>query len=66
MNFKSWIEAEKGRALALARHFGTTQAAISQWKTNGVPLSRMKEVQAFTGGAVTLDDMVPESTAPAN
>lgn len=61
MNITDWLEAEKGRAAALAAHFGRTPAAISQWKTNGVPLDFMKSVRDFTGGVVTLEEMVPEA-----
>jgi len=59
MNITDWLEAEKGRSAALAAHFGKTPAAISQWKTNGVPLALMKPVREFTGGLVTLEEMVP-------
>jgi DNA-binding transcriptional regulator YdaS (Cro superfamily) len=60
MNITDWLEAEKGRAAALAAHFGKTPAAVSQWKRNGVPLDLMKSIRDFTGGAVTLEEMVPE------
>jgi DNA-binding transcriptional regulator YdaS (Cro superfamily) len=60
MNITAWLEAEKGRAAALAAHFGKTPAAVSQWKTNGVPLALMKPVRDFTGGVVTLEEMVPD------
>lgn len=63
MNLKSWLEAEKGRSAALAEHFSKTPAAISQWKTNGVPVALMRAVRDFTGGEVTLEDMVPERPA---
>lgn len=63
MNLSEWLEAEKGRSAALAHHFGKTPGAVSQWKTNGVPLNLMKAVRDFTGGVVTLDAMVP---APAD
>jgi hypothetical protein len=64
MNFTDWLEAEKGRSAALAQHFGKTPGAVSQWKTNGVPLNLMKAVRDFTGGAVTLDAMVPSPADP--
>ena len=60
MNFPNWLDADRGRLTALAAHFGLTQSAVSQWRTNGVPPQRMKAVRDFTGGAVTLDDMLPE------
>jgi hypothetical protein len=66
MNITDWLEAEKGRAAALAAHFGKTPAAVSQWKTNGVPLQLMKPVRDFTRGAVTLDEMVPEPAVHAD
>ena len=61
MNIKSWLEEEKGRAMALSRHFGVTPSAVSQWKQNGVPRRLMRDVLAFTGGGVSLNDMVPHS-----
>lgn len=60
MDLTAWLEAESGRAAAMAEHFGKTPAAISQWKGNGVPVRLMKAVRDFTGGAVTLEEMVPE------
>lgn len=48
----------------MAEHFGLTQSAVSQWRTNGVPPARMKAVRDFTGGAVTLDEMLPDPAWP--
>ena len=64
MTFTEWLEAESGRAAAVAEYFGKTPAAISQWKANGVPVRLMKEVRALTGRAVSLDEMVPEPDKP--
>jgi DNA-binding transcriptional regulator YdaS (Cro superfamily) len=61
MTLNEWLDAEKGRAAAMAAHFGLTRAAVSQWKTNGVPLGLMKAVRDLTAGEVTLEEMVPES-----
>lgn len=63
MNLTEWLEAEKGRSAALAEHFGVSRAAVSQWKSNGVPVDNMKAVRDFTGGVVTLDEMVPDAAA---
>jgi len=60
MHFETWLDAEKGRAASIAAHFGRSPAAISQWKKNGVPVDLMKQVRDFTGGEVTLEEMVPE------
>lgn len=55
-----WLEDEPGRAAALAERFKVSRGAVSQWKTNGVPLAHMKAVRDFTKGVVTLEKMVPE------
>lgn len=61
MKLEDWLAAERGRAAALADHFKITRSAVSQWRTNGIPVDYMKAIRDFTGGAVTLDEMVPES-----
>lgn len=60
MTLSEWLDGERGRLTALALHFDVTQAAVCQWRTNGVPLARMKAVRDFTDGAVSLDEMVPD------
>lgn len=60
MNLSQWLAAEKGRASAMAAHFNVSPAAVSQWKSNGVPLANMKAVRDYTGGQVTLEEMVPD------
>jgi DNA-binding transcriptional regulator YdaS (Cro superfamily) len=62
MKLNDWLAAEKGRLTNLAQHFGLTPSAVSQWKDNGVPVDRMRAVCEFTGGAVSLDDLVPVPT----
>lgn len=64
MKLTDWLDADRGRLTALAAHFGLTQSAVSQWRTNGVPTSRMKAVREFTAGAVSLDDMLPDPAIP--
>lgn len=63
MNLSEWLEAEKGRASAMAAHFDVSRSAVSQWKSNGVPLDYMKAVRDFTSGEVSLEEMVPEAKA---
>jgi hypothetical protein len=65
MDFKNWVEQERGRAAALADFFCVGKAAITQWKTNGVPISRMKAVRDFSKGEVTLESMLPDTQQPA-
>lgn len=64
MNLPAWLDADRGRLAALAAHFGITQSAVSQWRQAGVPTARMKAVRDFTGGAVTLDEMLPDPAWP--
>ncbi len=63
MNLQTWLDDAVGRNARMAKHFGVTPGAISQWRNNGVPHKRMKAVRSFTGGAVSLDDMLPDATA---
>mgnify|MGYP001424756213 CR=1 FL=1 len=68
MDLYTWIDAERGRMSAMAAHFGISVAAVSQWRTTGIPVDRMKAVRDYTGGQVTLEEMIPEphSAAPAS
>lgn len=68
MQFAEWLDQEPGRANEMAAHFGVTKGAISNWKYEGVPSKRMLEVRDYTGGEVTLEQMlafVPASRQPA-
>jgi DNA-binding transcriptional regulator YdaS (Cro superfamily) len=65
MDLTKWLKDGTGRAAALAKHIGVSPAAVSQWKTNGVPLAHMKAVRDFTNGEVTLEEMVPEPAVKA-
>jgi hypothetical protein len=58
MTFIDWLDGERGRPTLVAAHFGVSISAITQWRTNGVPVDRMLEVRALSGGAVSLDEMV--------
>ena len=65
MQLTTWLEEERGRATAMADHFGVNKTAVFGWKVNGVPPDRMKAVRDFTDGAVTLEDMVPAAKVAA-
>lgn len=60
MNLNQWLDGEAGRTTKLALHFGRTKGAITQWRTNGVPVGLMKAVRDFTDGHVSLEEMVPD------
>ncbi len=64
MNIQTWLDTEMGRNARMAKHFGLTPGAITQWRSNGVPLRRMKAVRAYTQGQVALEDMLPDAVAP--
>lgn len=66
MRFPAWLDAEVGRASKTAAHFKVTISAVSQWRTNGVPVDRMLAVRDFTAGEVTLEDMLAPAEEPAN
>ncbi len=61
MNLTQWLSAKPGRMTEMAAHFGLNKTAIFGWKVNGVPKDRMKAIREFTGGAVTLEEMVPDA-----
>jgi len=64
MDLNTWLDEERGRMSAMAAHFGVTVSAVSQWRANGVPIDRMKAVRDYTGGTVSLDEMIPEPDQP--
>lgn len=59
MNLNQWLDAETGRSARLAEHFNVTPSAVTQWRSNGVPVDRMKAVRDFTANAVTVEEMLP-------
>lgn len=60
MNISQWLDAETGRNASLAAFFNVTPGAVSQWRTTGVPPKHMKAVRDFTGGDVSLEEMLPD------
>jgi hypothetical protein len=65
MKLKTWLDAERGRSAALAAHLALTAGRISQMAADGVPVKFMQVVSAFTGGEVSITDMVDERTPDA-
>lgn len=63
MDFPTWLDAERGRASRVAARFKISLSAVTQWRERGVPVDRMREVQDFTSGDVTLEDMIPAPRA---
>lgn len=59
MKLNEWLDKEIGRASKMSLHFGRTASAVSQWRTNGVPVDLIKSVRDFTNGEVTLEELLP-------
>jgi len=60
MTLNEWLDKEVGRNKKLAEFFCLTPSAVTQWRGEvGVPKNRMIEVRDFTGGEVTLEELVP-------
>lgn len=62
MNLSSYIEAERGRGVALALALGIPQESVSQWKNGirAVPLERCSSIEFATAGAVRRWDLRPD------
>lgn len=58
MTLSDWLDAERGRSLALATHLDRSKAAVSLWRTDGVPMPLMAAVAAFTDGKVSLEELL--------
>jgi len=58
MELKQWLDAERGRYKALAEHLGLSDGRISQMADDGVPPKYMFTVRDFSGGEVTLEELV--------
>lgn len=58
MELHAWLDAEKGRASWLAEQTGRGRAAVSLWRTEGVPLAMIPRVAELSGGAVSEDEML--------
>jgi DNA-binding transcriptional regulator YdaS (Cro superfamily) len=61
MDFKSWIESERGRAMALARLIDVPPSFVTKMATGEkqIPARHCKTIQAFSEGLVTCQEMRP-------
>lgn len=53
-----WLDAEKGRYTDLAEHLGLSLGRVSQIASSGVPKRYLRAVRDFTGGELTLEDLI--------
>lgn len=59
MNLKSWVEVERGRAMALAKAIEVPPSFMSKM-VNGekaIPAEHCKAIFRFTGGEITIPEM---------
>lgn len=45
---------------ALARAVGVQPMTVTQWFNRGLPAHRAKQISEATGGALTIQDLLPE------
>jgi DNA-binding transcriptional regulator YdaS (Cro superfamily) len=62
MQLKQWLNEGRGRATSLAKRLGVSLGRVSQMAADGVPVQHMVTVRDFTGGSVSIDEMVQERT----
>lgn len=62
MNFKDWVNGQRGRSLAIAQALGVTPPVVSDWVTGkkGVPLERCVQIERATHGEVTRKELRPD------
>jgi DNA-binding transcriptional regulator YdaS (Cro superfamily) len=58
MKFNDWLSKQKRGTALLAAYFKVSPAAVSQWRTKGVPIDRMLDIQSITNGEVTVQEMI--------
>ena len=46
MDVRTTLYGTRGAVTAVARHLNITDAAVSQWKTRGIPAKRLPQVEA--------------------
>lgn len=60
---KTWLQQERGRQAALAKHLGVSPPNVVAWSTGEktIPMVHGAQIDLFTGGAVTRQEMFPDS-----
>jgi len=64
MRLKDWLDDEVGRAVRLSEHLGCHRSMVSQMAKGlvRVPPKHYRAIRDFSGGEVTLEDLLPEVT----
>lgn len=65
MELHQWLDQPEnaGKAAWLADQLARSKAAVSLWRTEGVPMPLMQRVSDLTGGAVAVDAMLKHALA---
>jgi len=60
MELHTWLEQPEnsGKAAWLAEQLGRSKAAVSLWRTEGVPMPLMRRVSDLTAGVVSVESML--------
>ena len=66
MKFNTWLDAEVGRLKNIADTFKISPSAVSQWRANGIPPDRMRDVHRLTNGEVSFEEMIPQVSQAAD
>lgn len=58
---KTWLDSERGRGTALAKHLGVQPPVVAAWISGKrpVPIGHGAAIEQFTDGAVTRQQMFP-------
>lgn len=62
MQFKNWVESERGRACALAVYLKVPPSFVSKMVSGEkpIPVTHMAGIEAFSNGQVTRKEMRPD------
>lgn len=65
MKFSEWVNAQRGRSLAVAQAMGITAPVVSDWvnEKKRIPLERCPAIERITQGEVTRKDLRPDDWA---
>ena len=60
MELHTWLDQPEnvGKSAWLADQLARSKAAVSLWRTEGVPMPLMRQVARLTGDAVSVDAML--------
>jgi DNA-binding transcriptional regulator YdaS (Cro superfamily) len=60
MKLKTWVDAERGRTVWLAKQLGVTQPTVWNYVQSRVPAEHCPRIEEITAGVVTCEEMRPD------